>query len=79
MGTELDAKVFRSGNSMAVRLPKALGLREGDVMRITREQDQVVVRSLPRGNDRIDLSGIYGMVPKIARPPIDENPREWAR
>jgi antitoxin VapB len=79
VGTEFDAKVFRSGNSMAVRLPKSLGLQEGDVMRISREHDQIVVRSLPRKNDRVDLTGIYGTIPHMVRPPIDENPRDWPR
>ncbi len=79
MGTEFNAKVFRSGNSVAVRLPKALGLREGDLMRISREHDQIVVRSLPRHEDRIDLTGIYGSIPCIMRPPIDENPRDWPK
>lgn len=77
MGQEFDAKVFRSGNSVAIRLPKNFGLREGDVMRITRERDQVVARSLPRQEDRIDLTGIYGSIPQLKRPPIDENPRDW--
>ena len=32
MGKEYRAKVFKSGNSMALRLPKALGLEEGSEM-----------------------------------------------
>jgi antitoxin VapB len=78
MGIEFDAKVFKSGNSVALRLPKALGLREGDIMRVRQEDNQLVARSLPR-DDTIDLSGIYGSIPKIRRPPIDDNPRDWGR
>ena len=37
MSEEYRAKVFKSGNSVALRLPKALGLVEGDEMRIVRE------------------------------------------
>jgi virulence-associated protein VagC len=37
MTKEYRAKVFKSGNSVALRLPKALGLREGEEM-ILREE-----------------------------------------
>ena len=77
MGLEFDAKVFKSGNSVALRLPKALGLREGDVMRVRQEDDQLVARALPRADDLIDLSDIYGSIPSIRRPPMDDNPRDW--
>ncbi len=30
MGKEYKAKVFKSGNSLALRLPKSLDIREGD-------------------------------------------------
>jgi antitoxin VapB len=32
MGKEYKAKVFKSGNSLALRLPKELGLTEGSIM-----------------------------------------------
>ena len=32
MGKEYRAKVFKSGNSLALRLPKELGLKEGSEM-----------------------------------------------
>jgi antitoxin VapB len=77
MGIEFEAKVFRSGNSVALRLPKALGLREGDVMRVRQENDQLVARAIPRAGDMIDLTGIYGSIRDIRRPPMDDNPRDW--
>jgi antitoxin VapB len=40
MGKEYTAKVFKSGNSLALRLPKALGLEEGSEM---------VLREMPMG------------------------------
>ena len=43
MGKEYRAKVFKSGNSLALRLPKALGLEEGAEM---------VVRALSRWKSR---------------------------
>ena len=77
MGAEFDAKIFKSGNSVALRLPKALGLRAGDVMRVRREDDQLIAKTLPRADDRIDLAGIYGSIPRIMRPVMDDNPRDW--
>ncbi len=39
-----DTKIFKSGNSVAVRLPKELGFREGAQVRIVREGDGVTIR-----------------------------------
>ena len=77
MGIVFDAKVFRSGNSVALRLPKAFGLREGDVLRVSQQDDQLIAKTLPRADDLIDLTGIYGSIPKIGRPVMDDNPRDW--
>ncbi|RYY44427.1 MAG: AbrB/MazE/SpoVT family DNA-binding domain-containing protein, partial [Sphingomonadales bacterium] len=33
MGDEYRAKTFKSGNSVALRLPKALGIKEGMEMK----------------------------------------------
>ncbi len=38
MSKEYRAKVFKSGNSLALRLPKALGLEEGTVMVLREER-----------------------------------------
>jgi antitoxin VapB len=37
MGQEYRGKVFKSGNSVALRLPKALGFVEGTEMRLVQE------------------------------------------
>ncbi len=39
MGKEYRAKVFKSGNSLALRLPKELGLEDGDDIAIARHAD----------------------------------------
>ncbi|HMG46461.1 MAG TPA: AbrB/MazE/SpoVT family DNA-binding domain-containing protein [Allosphingosinicella sp.] len=57
-------KTFKSGNSIAVRLPKALGIEAGTEMRVREEQGKYVLE--PVGKDeRIDLTGIYGSVPDL--------------
>lgn len=77
MSEGFSAKVFKSGNSVALRLPKALGLKEGDVMRVREEHGSFVMDAVPGPDDLIDLTGIYGSVPGIRRPPFEENPRDW--
>ena len=56
MGKEYRAKVFKSGNSLALRLPKDLGLKEGSTM-VLREQASGFVAEpaeapRPRGSPR---------------------------
>jgi antitoxin VapB len=64
MSNEYRAKIFKSGNSLALRLPKALGLEEGTEM---------MLREMPMGYafepaskaEKIDLTGIYGSCPGL--------------
>lgn len=73
MGNEYRAKVFKSGNSVALRLPKALGLKEGDEMLLREERGSFIVEPAPVVPKKIDLTGIYGSCPGIK--PIDRNDR----
>ena len=57
-------KVFKSGNSLAVRLPKSLGIKEGTEMRVREESGNYVLEPVQR-EERIDLSGIYGSCPGL--------------
>ena len=77
MGNAYPAKTFKSGNSVALRLPKALGLREGMQMSVREEHGSFIVEPATAANEMIDLTGIYGSVPGITRPPCDANPRDW--
>ena len=79
MCREFDAKVFKSGNSVALRLPKSLGLKPGDVMRVRENEGILTAQPVPVLGDHINLQGIYASVPGITRPPCDENPRDWYR
>ena len=61
MTKEIRAKTFKSGNSVALRLPKALGIREGVEMTVREEHGRYVVEPLEQPKvGKIDLSGIYG-------------------
>ncbi len=64
MSEEYRAKVFKSGNSVALRLPKALGLKDGDEMMIVREdRPGFKVEPVPAPKRKIDLTGIAGSMP----------------
>ncbi len=65
MSEEYRAKVFKSGNSLALRLPKALGFKEGADMTVREEQGRYVVEPAVREDDFLDLTGIYGSRPGL--------------
>ena len=58
-------RTFKSGNSIAVRLPKALGIEAGTEMRVREEQGKYVLEPVEQPPKRIDLTGIYGSVPGL--------------
>ena len=60
MTKEIRAKTFKSGNSVALRLPKALGIKEGVEMTVREEQGRYVVEPVEAPKKMIDLTGIYG-------------------
>lgn len=70
---EYRAKVFKSGNSVALRLPKALGLKEGEEMRIVREDRAgFKVEPVEPPKRKIDLTGIWGAIPDMKLLPPEE-------
>ena len=60
MTKEIRAKTFKSGNSVALRLPKALGIKEGVEMRVREEQGRYVVEPVDAPKKKIDLSFLEG-------------------
>ena len=66
MGNEYRAKVFKSGNSVALRLPKALGITEGTEMVVREEAGKFAFEPAPLA-DRIDVNSFWGKAPD-ARP-----------
>ena len=53
-------KTFKSGNSVAVRLPKALGVEAGVEMTVREERGRYIVEPVKPEPRKIDLTGIYG-------------------
>ncbi len=58
--TEYRAKTFKSGNSVALRLPKGLGLTEGREMKVREEQGRYIVEPVEAPAKKIDLSFLKG-------------------
>lgn len=73
------AKTFKSGNSLALRLPKDLGLEAGAEFEIVKDDEGIRLHPVPR---KIDLTGIAGSTPRSKLITRDEDdyddlPREW--
>jgi antitoxin VapB len=58
-------RTFKSGNSVAVRLPKALGVEPGIEMRVREERGRYIVEPVVAEPKTIDLTGIYGSCPDL--------------
>ena len=65
MGREFKAKVFKSGNSLALRLPSALGLEEGAEMTLREDGGRFTFEPVVPEKRKIDLTGIYGSCPGL--------------
>lgn len=68
-------RTFKSGNSVAVRLPKALGIAEGVEMRVREEQGRYIIEPVEQVARKIDLTGIFGSIPNLARQPFEHKER----
>lgn len=53
-------RTFKSGNSVALRLPKALGVEAGIEMTVREERGRYIVEPVASERKKINLSGIYG-------------------
>jgi antitoxin VapB len=81
VGEEYRAKVFRSGNSVALRLPKALGLTEGMEMRVREEHGQFVFEPVdaPKRKIKGDWIGSMPWLEPLTREQreFDERELDW--
>ncbi|MEO5971787.1 MAG: AbrB/MazE/SpoVT family DNA-binding domain-containing protein [Sphingomicrobium sp.] len=60
MKQQYRAKTFKSGNSVALRLPKGLGIKDGLEMMVREEHGRYIVEPADAPKKKIDLTGIYG-------------------
>ena len=82
MSSEYRAKVFKSGNSLALRLPKALGLKEGTEMVVREDRGKFAFEPVDAPKRKIDLTGIWGSCPDLKplspeEREFDPSPRIW--
>lgn len=72
MGKEYRAKVFKSGNSVALRLPKALGIEAGTEMVLREEQAKFTIEPAEPAKKLIDISGFWGKAPGLKLAPRED-------
>lgn len=82
MSEEYKAKVFKSGNSVALRLPKALGIKEGTEMILREANGSFTAFPVDAAPKKIDISGFAGKLPGFKPAPredFEERPSAIAR
>ena len=77
MSKEYKAKSFKSGNSVALRMPAALGVEPGREWVVREEGGKLVIELIPEEPKKIDLTGIAGSVPGIKRLPFEGRELDW--
>jgi antitoxin VapB len=75
MGKEHHAKSFRSGNSVAIRMPAALGIEPGAEWIVVEQADGLVLRPRQAARRTIDVSGFAGKAPWLK--PLPPELREF--
>lgn len=80
---EWEGKTFKSGNSVALRLPKGLGVPEGTEVRMVKEASMTFrVEPVDAPRRTIDISGFAGKMPGFKPAPredFEERPSAIAR
>jgi antitoxin VapB len=79
---EYRAKVFKSGNSVALRLPKALGVKEGTEMLVREEHSKFTFEPVDAPKRKIDVSKFAGKAPWLKpltreERELEDSPRVW--
>ena len=64
--------MFKSGNSLALRLPKALGIEEGTEMVVREERGEFHFCPADKSKAKIDVSGFWGKAPGLKLAPRED-------
>ena len=72
MGKEYVAKSFKSGNSVAIRMPAALGIQPDREWTVSEEDGELRVRAKAPPKHGIDVSGFAGKAPGIRLAPRED-------
>ena len=77
MGKEYKAKSFKSGNSVAIRMPAALGIEPDREWTVVEFEGKLIIEPAKQPGKTIDVSGFWGKAPGLAIPvreDFDERP-----
>jgi antitoxin VapB len=72
MGKEYTAKSFKSGNSVAIRMPAALGVKPDSEWTVVEENGELVLRPKATVQRNIDVSGFWGKCPGVMLAPRED-------
>lgn len=77
MGKEYTAKSFKSGNSVAIRVPAALGIEPDREWAVEWVDGNLVLRAKPAAKRKLDVSKFWGKAKGLKVPErrdFDERP-----
>jgi len=77
MGTEYTAKSFKSGNSVAIRIPAALGIEPDREWTVTEEDGELRIRAKAPARRKLDVDKFWGKAKGLTLPErrdFDERP-----
>lgn len=72
MGKEYTAKSFKSGNSVAIRVPAGLGIEPNREWVAEWVDGNLVLRAKPAAKRKIDVSGFWGKAPGLQLAPRED-------
>jgi len=73
MNAIVNSKVFKTGNSVAVRLPKALALPEGTAVTIERRGRQIIItEAFDPAEEKRKLMELVAALDALPKPPYIE-------
>jgi antitoxin VapB len=72
MGKEYRARSFKSGNSVAIRMPAALGIEPDREWTVTDEDGRLTIQAAASPRKKIDISGFAGKAPGIRLAPRED-------
>jgi antitoxin VapB len=59
----VKTRTFKSGNSVALRLPKALGIPAGKEMRVREERGRYIVEPVEPEKRKLNVDAFWGKAP----------------
>lgn len=73
MGKEYTAKSFKSGNSVAIRMPAALGIEPDREWTVVEENGDFVLRAKDKPKRKFNIDKVWGSATSLR--PIDPDDR----